>query len=945
MKAKSCFGASLLTLFFRCLFLGVIITLVVLFVLKAQKTKAANCGGAVVCACGDTVTSSYTLTGNLTCTGNGLRVGAAGITIDGGGFTITGDGGADDYGIYNLSGYSGVTIRDFDNITNFNYGIYITGGINNNIQNVTANANNFVGIILNSGSGHTVNQSTANNNNSYGILVNCNSNFITNNTANSNLGDLVNGNPNAGIYLNINTNSNTLTGNTTDNNSQHGIGLFLSNNNTLTSNSASGNRVGNISNISLLSTGNAIDTTNLVEGKPVYYLSNISDVIYDGVNAGMFNCFSCTNVTIKNTTLATNNNYAIAFKNSTGSVVQNNIIANSYCGIFMSGSVATISGNSVSGSDVGLTVSNGSVVSGNTIFSNKLGLSGSGLSGTTTISNNQFLKNGVGYTNSATAVFQNNHFFHDLNMDNSSSSNRINMLRYSDTERTYNPGETINFSFSTLTANGVACDAGTCSYSVAISPTNNSLSSSLAGDTVSGSFVPNRSGIFSLLITVTDGNGNETKRNVVFLIGSTFSSTTRYYFRSQKPTHSQPRGNGLDTSVLKLTAPSSDEFNWCSGWVQYSPDDIPEYPFSSIYSVESPFYYKLALDSFFGVQRYVAYNSTSDSSVSVSSSPNYLLTTKTISNLNFMMDYLQSWYSLKLSLGGNTSSLHPQLRSTALLPSYTDITYSYTTAPTIKTSSNNDILILSATATDAGNTDPNIVLNNPTLSSASTTLTLDSITRPFINGTTAINSSGSATVSATLAAGATTTLNTANMVLAPSSGSVTVDIATWNTSGTYSKEWTENGSAAGITTGHTVGNMNPNTSYTLSIDGILGNYYVSNGSGEIAFNYTGGYSAHTFALAEEVLPTSDIVSSLIGSTNGSASTPLTASNNDTQIPEKTEENDSGTIATTPAENKTIAKNIGKNLMIYSRIIIGLGALFVGGRWLVLFAKRRRSRMA
>ncbi|TSC94349.1 MAG: hypothetical protein Athens101428_302 [Candidatus Berkelbacteria bacterium Athens1014_28] len=188
-------------------------------------------------------------------------------------------------------------------------------------------------------------------------------------------------------------------------------------------------------------------------------------------------------------------------------------------------------------------------------------------------------------------------------------------------------------------------------------------------------------------------------------------------------------------------------------------------------------------------------------------------------------------------------------------------------------------------------------------------------------------------------------MNTANMVLAPSSGSVTVDIATWNTSGTYSKEWTENGSAAGITTGHTVGNMNPNTSYTLSIDGILGNYYVSNGSGEIAFNYTGGYSAHTFALAEEVLPTSDIVSSLIGSTNGSASTPLTASNNDTQIPEKTEENDSGTIATTPAENKTIAKNIGKNLMIYSRIIIGLGALFVGGRWLVLFAKRRRSRMA
>jgi len=75
-----------------------------------SRLQAAGCGdtnydGATdtVCACGDTVVGdsgyTYQLTGDLTCNSHGLIAGADDITIDGAGYTITGDGDINDYGI------------------------------------------------------------------------------------------------------------------------------------------------------------------------------------------------------------------------------------------------------------------------------------------------------------------------------------------------------------------------------------------------------------------------------------------------------------------------------------------------------------------------------------------------------------------------------------------------------------------------------------------------------------------------------------------------------------------------------------------------------------------------------------------------------------------------------------------------------------------------------
>jgi len=101
----------------------------------------ANCGGETPCACGDTVTSSYTLTENLSCTNAGaaLSQGANDITITLGSYTIDGDGTNTTNGI-ETKGFDGLTltgdsstygiIKDFTTLA-----VYVSGGS----QDVTVN--------------------------------------------------------------------------------------------------------------------------------------------------------------------------------------------------------------------------------------------------------------------------------------------------------------------------------------------------------------------------------------------------------------------------------------------------------------------------------------------------------------------------------------------------------------------------------------------------------------------------------------------------------------------------------------------------------------------------------------------------------------------------------------------------------------------------------------
>jgi hypothetical protein len=87
---------------------------------------------AATLRCGDTIIANVVLTRNLNCSGDGLVLGADGLTIDLNGYTLSGSGGGTGIGAGG-SGRRGIsvlngTIRNFDNgITNISGGSSLTG--------------------------------------------------------------------------------------------------------------------------------------------------------------------------------------------------------------------------------------------------------------------------------------------------------------------------------------------------------------------------------------------------------------------------------------------------------------------------------------------------------------------------------------------------------------------------------------------------------------------------------------------------------------------------------------------------------------------------------------------------------------------------------------------------------------------------------------------------
>jgi len=109
--------------------------------------------------------------------------------------------------------------------------------------------------------------------------------------------------------------------------------------------------------------------------------------------------------------------------------------------------------------------------------------------------------------------------------------------------------------------------------------------------------------------------------------------------------------------------------------------------------------------------------------------------------------------------------------------------------------------------------------------------------------------------------------NTNNLIdfsITPSRGSIEVTIFYWFTSGTHYKKWKEKGSDPDATTTHVVGDLAPNTSYPVKVNGVLFGNYTSNSSGQISFVYDLGYSDKIFEVGEppDLIPTGNNISYL-----------------------------------------------------------------------------------
>jgi parallel beta-helix repeat protein len=193
------------------------------------------------------------------------------------------------------------------------------------------------GIYLNNAEHCTISENTASNN-YYGIEVYWGStlNNLTGNTANSN--------NDYGIYLSSSS-YNNLTGNTANSNNDYGIYLSSSSYNNLTDNTMADNRYNfGIWGSALSDFIQYMDTSNTVDGKPVYYwLDKQNDTVPS--NAGYVGIVNSTNITVKNI-LTQKNGQGVLFAYTDDSRIENVTASNNRYGISLySSSNNNLTGN------------------------------------------------------------------------------------------------------------------------------------------------------------------------------------------------------------------------------------------------------------------------------------------------------------------------------------------------------------------------------------------------------------------------------------------------------------------------------------------------------------------------------------------------------------------------------------------------------------------------
>lgn len=292
----------------------------------------------------------YTLTGNVTVNATspglyieGIDIMKDNITLEGDGFTIQGHGFG--FGVY-MPDRNNVTVRNL-NVKGFDCGLYLSSSSNCTLSGNNATMNNL------------------------------------------------------GFSLESSFN-NTLSGNDVAGN-EGGIRLDASFNNHLLQNSIENNsyNLGVMGGYNLSSYSNSIDTSNLVDGKTVYYLANKENLVINPAtypNVGYLGLVDCSNVTVENLTV-TRNYQGILFANTTNSVITQNILAENYLGIdLMSSSNNTLSDDAATENYLAglvLDSSSNNTISGNNFTAN----SNAGIwleySSNNTVYHNNFIDNTI----------------------------------------------------------------------------------------------------------------------------------------------------------------------------------------------------------------------------------------------------------------------------------------------------------------------------------------------------------------------------------------------------------------------------------------------------------------------------------------------------------------------------------------------------------------------
>jgi len=298
---------------------------------------------------------------------NEIVIQRSNITIDGNGSTLQGTGSG--YG-FSLSGIKNVTIKN-TNIKDFTFGIHLNSTSNNMVSrnNITKNYN---GIKLLWSSNNTISKNRITNNYFQGIELEssfnntCSENSITHNGW-------------RGIKL-LHSFGNTFSRNRITNNTYQGIQLRLTFSSIFSGNKLNANKY----NLDILGRKldhfmHSIDISNLIDGKPLYYLVNqknltICPATYPQV--GYLALINCTDMTIEGLTLANNGQGLLLAYTNNSRIIGNNVRANEF-GVWLESSFGnTVSRNNITNNDYGVWFgsSSNNVLRGNNITNNRYGV-------------------------------------------------------------------------------------------------------------------------------------------------------------------------------------------------------------------------------------------------------------------------------------------------------------------------------------------------------------------------------------------------------------------------------------------------------------------------------------------------------------------------------------------------------------------------------------------
>jgi len=329
---------------------------------------------------------TYTLTANIA---RSILVERDNIVVDGTGYTLQGTGAHDSKGI-DLAYRSNVTIKNM-RIESFGYGIWLSHSSNNTISGNTIKNNNY-GIRIDDSSNNIISGNTITDS-GFGIwLENSSSNIISENKI-TDCGMF-------GMVLYSSSSNNTLYGNNMTNNSI-GIWLSESSRNTFSENMMDGNLVnfGGVSGYELSHFMHSIDVSNLVNGKPVYYLVNQTDLIINSVThqVGYLALINCDNVTVEGLTLTNNGEGILLAYTNNSRITDNNIIDNHHGVVLFMSFNNTLSKNAITDNYAEgfyLELCSNNTVSGNTIKNSWWGIQLYG-SSNNSIYHNNFVDNTV----------------------------------------------------------------------------------------------------------------------------------------------------------------------------------------------------------------------------------------------------------------------------------------------------------------------------------------------------------------------------------------------------------------------------------------------------------------------------------------------------------------------------------------------------------------------